>query len=1058
MKNLKLNLVFIVLFLLTGISTGQVSLDWEKNHSSQQLNAQVSYDAVTDTNGNVYVTGSTARGYDLTDMVTVKYNSAGNYIWGKSYDFPGNDYSVEVGRSVTSYRNGAKTFIYCAGVINLGSNIIVIKYAENGSQIWVKNFTYATTGFLNTIPKVMSDASGNCYVSGGSEEKPYVVKYDSSGTLIFGTVVPKPAGYTRSGSFDMAFDASGNIFITGNADTSNTVNYFTSKLNSAGVLQWSQIFRGQTAYQSRAREIAVGASGNVYVTGEYQSTTLDYLTIKYNPVTGDTIWTRKFNGTANGSDAGKLLAIDAGENIYVSGITNYGFYGDIGTVKYNSSGVQQWVRVYAGPGGYLDEPKDMIIDNSGNIYICGPSDFSIFGKTLNIKYNTNGDSVWVRATDVAVGDNENAYAITLDNGGNIITTGSSGVENNGDFGTVKYNSSGSLQWVREFNGAPLINDVANGTVTDKNGNVYTVGMTRSNYGDNISVVKYNSAGVQKWIYNRGGGGVTGYDVHDAGNAVTVDTSGNVYFTGTHYYSQTTKQDICTGKLDSNGLSLWFIVRGGAGAEYGDDEGNDIAVDTSGNVYVTGRGTGIGGDLNYVTIKYNSAGSEQWAKFYSGAAGGKDVAKSIAVDAAGNVFVTGNSDGTGTGADIATVKYNSIGFQQWVNRCNGTSNSTDNGNCIVVDKGGNAYVGGMITQTAGNDAGIILKYKNDAAGTERWRKTVNLTATTGAETIVSIKLDTSKTKIYAAGHSYAIGFFNTDYTMTKIDSAGVQQWQNTYAHPGSSYEFAYGLALDKNENSYITGIAFLTNTDFLTVSYNSAGAFKWSKIFNGNANGEDLITNRNSIAVDMNGNIFVAGSSFDSTYGSQITTIKYKQPSFLLNLTSFIEGFYNPVSNSVISDTASVYLRSIISPYSKVDSSKSALSTAGIGSFYFSSVADGVNYYIITKHRNSLETWSNSGNAFSSGTMTYNFSTAANKAYGSNLKQVDTSPVRFASFSGDVNQDGSVDVTDIVNVFNDANNFVTGYVVTDVTGDDFADVSDVTIAYNNSNNFVGISRP
>ncbi|MBK7253124.1 MAG: SBBP repeat-containing protein [Ignavibacteria bacterium] len=107
---------------------------------------------------------------------------------------------------------------------------------------------------MNQIPKVMSDASGNCYISGGSEEKPYVVKYDSAGTLIFGSLMPLTSGITRAASNDMAFDSSGNIYITGDCDSSSTVNYFTSKINSSGVFQWSKIFRGLINYQSSARK------------------------------------------------------------------------------------------------------------------------------------------------------------------------------------------------------------------------------------------------------------------------------------------------------------------------------------------------------------------------------------------------------------------------------------------------------------------------------------------------------------------------------------------------------------------------------------------------------------------------------------------------------------------------------------------------------------------------------------------------------------------------------------------------------------------------------------
>lgn len=1054
MKNLKTILLIIISILIFECenSYSQVIQDWVKNYSSTQLNNQIPYDAVTDTLGNIYITGSTSRGYSSIDMVTIKYNSSGVYLWGKTFNASVTDYSNETGRSIALYRTGDSTFIYSVGLNTTANNVIIIKYNQNGKQIWQKTYSSSPSGYTNTTPKVIADASGNCIVSGGNGQAPYVIKYNSAGTLLFNSVPANPSGYTYSKWNDAVLDASGNIYNTGDCDSSSAKYYYTSKYNSAGVLQWSKIFRGSPLYQSKANKIAVGASG-VYVTGEFNSGATDYLTIKYNSSTGDTLWTRKFNGTANTSDHGKLIALDAGENVYVSGITNYTTAGDIATVKYNSSGVQQWVRTYAGAGGYLDEPRDITVDISGNIIIAGASDLSLFGKTLSIKYNTNGDSLWVKLFDVAVTDYEYPYAMTMDNSGNIIITGSSGYENNADFGTIKYNSSGTLQWMKKFYGAQIVNDGSNGAVTDKNGNIYTVGRTRTNYGDNISVIKYNSAGTQLWVYDRGDGGA-GYNIYDEGKAITVDTNCNVYITGTVYLYAVSKQDVFTAKLDSNGNALWFIV---TASNNGDDAGNAIDADNSGNVYIAGQNTGAAGDLNYVTMKYNSAGVVQWTK-YAGLSGLKDVPNSIAVDGSGNVFVTGNADSTGSGQDILTVKYNSAGTQQWIKRINGSSNSTDAGNSIAVDKGGNAYICGMISQTVGNDVGIIVKYKNDASGTKRWEGYVNLTATTGAETLVSLKLDTSKTKIYAAGSSYGSGVFNTNYTLSKFDSAGNQQWQKVYDHPGSFYDVANGLALDKNENSYVTGITNTTTTDFLTVSYNSAGTFRWFKTFNGNSNGEDFLIGNNQIAVDKNGNVYVAGSSYDTLNGDQITTVKYKQSSFTLNLTSFIEGLYNSVSNSMISDTVKVCLRSTVSPYNQIDSVKGILSTSGTGTFYFSNAADGINYYIVVKHRNGLETWSSAGNSFTSGSMTYDFSTAANKSYGSNQMQADASPSRYAFYSGDVNKDGYIDLTDVIYINNDANNFSSGYIVSDITGNNITDLTDVIMAYNNANIFVSVKKP
>ena len=102
---------------------------------------------------------------------------------------------------------------------------------------------------------------------------------------------------------------------------------------------------------------------------------------------------------------------------------------------------------------------------------------------------------------------------------------------------------------------------------------------------------------------------------------------------------------------------WIARYNGAG-NFTDDP-VAIAVDGSGNVYVTGESSGQG----YATIKYNSAGEEQWVASYNGPGNGNDRAKAIAVDASGNVYVTGESLGRGTDIDYATIKYNSAGHNK-----------------------------------------------------------------------------------------------------------------------------------------------------------------------------------------------------------------------------------------------------------------------------------------------------------------------------------------------------------------------------------------------------------
>ena len=169
----------------------------------------------------------------------------------------------------------------------------------------------------------------------------------------------------------------------------------------------------------------------------------------------------------------------------------------------------------------------------------------------------------------------------------------------------------------------------------------------------------------------------------------------------------------------------------------------------------------------------------------------------------------------------------------------------------------------------------------------------------------------------------------------------------------------------------------------------------------------------------------------------------------LDLTLFIEGFYNSNANNTVSDSVRVYLRNSASPYSLADSAKGFLSSSGNVSFSFSNLTSG-QYYIVIKHRNSIETWSRQGGeTIASGSIVnYIMSDQITKAFGNNLKQVDSSPVRFAIYNGDVNHDGITDAADISAIDNDATYAVSGYVNTDLTGDNFVDAGDMSIADNN----------
>ncbi|MDQ3021241.1 MAG: hypothetical protein M3R36_11840 [Bacteroidota bacterium] len=175
----------------------------------------------------------------------------------------------------------------------------------------------------------------------------------------------------------------------------------------------------------------------------------------------------------------------------------------------------------------------------------------------------------------------------------------------------------------------------------------------------------------------------------------------------------------------------------------------------------------------------------------------------------------------------------------------------------------------------------------------------------------------------------------------------------------------------------------------------------------------------------------------------------------LLLTSLIEGLYDKVSNIMVQDTVTVYLRNTFAPYTIADSAKARLNSAGIGTFQFRNAANNINYFIQVKHMNSIQTWSKNGHSFNGDFLNYDFTSAASQAYGNNLTQEGN---EFTIYSGDVNQDGTIDLSDGGVIDNDLFNFVSGYVSSDVNGDSIIDLSDLEIADNNIISFVSIVRP
>jgi subtilisin family serine protease len=207
----------------------------------------------------------------------------------------------------------------------------------------------------------------------------------------------------------------------------------------------------------------------------------------------------------------------------------------------------------------------------------------------------------------------------------------------------------------------------------------------------------------------------------------------------------------------------------------------------------------------------------------------------------------------------------------------------------------------------------------------------------------------------------------------------------------------------------------------------------------------------SFAVSQIANQTTAASLIENAVHYLLRDLAVQQKT--LNITAVLEGLWN--GTTMVSDEITVELRNTSSPYSLVEQNTITLNSSGSGTTLFTSVSDGTPYYIIVKHRNGLETWSSAGQQFTSGILNYNFTSAQNKAYGNNLV---LKGGKWCIYSGDVNQDGFINATDLNLIFTDNLNGVEGYTSTDLNGDEFTEIEDINIVFINSVFGVERKRP
>jgi uncharacterized delta-60 repeat protein len=369
----------------------------------------------------------------------------------------------------------------------------------------------------------------------------------------------------------------------------------------------------------------------------------------------------------------------------------------------------------------------------------------------------------------------------------------------------------------------------------------------------------------QWVSNFGGHNFGDNSFASAkGMADVVDVNGNCIVTG-YCHDDATGDNIITIKYNPQGDTLWTRTYNGSGNS--EDRAFGVCCDAAGNIYVTGYASVAGEGANIALIKYDAQGNEQWAVIYNGTGNEEDKAFGIAVDAVGNIYITGYRTSSQNDADIITMKCSPTGSIVWTAVYQGDNNSSDKGTAITVDGWNNVYVTGYAgVQGNGND---IITIKYNASGQLIWTKRYDKHHLDDRAT--SIGTDASG-NVYVAGYVSADAN-NIDCVLLKYTSWGSQAWDKTYNNGGNgSEDKAFGMVLDAVTGSvYVTGKSgSSTNTDYVTIKYNAFGSRVWVSSYSGTGNGNDEAT---AIAL-VDGNVVVTGSTLNTNNNDDYTTIKY----------------------------------------------------------------------------------------------------------------------------------------------------------------------------------------
>lgn len=559
-----------------------------------------------DNQSNIYIGGTSQ---DWINFIT-KIDTSGKILWYKTTGFDPYGSSIDLDQQGNVYITGMRMNELPR------KQSVVLKYGSLGDSIWAQEFTNDQVGFTRAL-SIGIDLGGNIIVCGlhavidpdnsdDFQNGTYLsIKYNSDGLRLWERQYHSSRNYSAAHSFSV--DPKGAVYITGSDGHFDyrrgmfhsgrmMGSFWTLKLNDSGSPEWMQKYSSANGIHDEASLLVLDPVGNIIVTGlsyEYNNLPNPTLTTIKNSPTGDTLWICKIRGPGETPIWPRAISADGNGNVFLVGRGNVGYT----TVKFNSVGDTAWTRSYGQSGDYYNQPSSIITDTADNVYVTGSGTVKNSASDLStdyatIKYNSNGECLWVRFYNGTGGGGDNPSAMAQDNVGNIYVTGSSvGSDGNEDIVTIKYTPDGDTVWVRRY-----IESYARASALaiDSKGNVTVVGTCG---GSDFTVIQYSQDGETQWERK--------YiepdnSIYYSANSLELDDHGNVYVNGIIYNYKSAAYNSLTIKYSNSGNLEWKGLTSLGEGSYFDPIG--IHVDASGDVYVAGTTT-IGSESFYTVIKY-----------------------------------------------------------------------------------------------------------------------------------------------------------------------------------------------------------------------------------------------------------------------------------------------------------------------------------------------------------------------------------------------------------------------------------------------------------------------